>query len=356
LSDGSGTDGAESAADVGSEVEPEETTGSEGISEERIAPDDPEVGPASHTPLHKRTGVIVTALVVVILAIVGIAIGAKASGGQGETLTLTVDPASWAKAQAYMEAPGTATPYTSTANFIWSFLCEDGDPNTPWFAPTPTETGQDPTGVTFSVHLTAAEVSKGNQELKSQDCASQDGVQTIQQDYNWAATPSEIASTIAVMSQPSPSASTSTPTTQPAPTTTTAPPPTPQQIQSGIVSAYKAATQPVTIAQLANVPSQYKGKHLTVSGTIYNFLQDAKGNTTALNLFDGTSSDIQVLFSKTLAPAQMNKGDTIVVWGTGTGTIVTTNALGGVINESTVQEVYLYDSTTGYTDYVSTAP
>jgi hypothetical protein len=122
------------------------------------------------------------------------------------------------------------------------------------------------------------------------------------------------------------------------------------------VSAYKAATQPVTIAQLANVPSQYKGKHLTVSGTIYNFLQDAKGNTTALNLFDGTSSDIQVLFSKTLAPAQMNKGDTIVVWGTGTGTIVTTNALGGVINESTVQEVYLYDSTTGYTDYVSTAP
>ncbi len=154
-------------------------------------------------------------------------------------------------------------------------------------------------------------------------------------------------------SPPTTAAQTTTPPTTSPPTTS---PPAVSQAQ--IVQKYEATAQNVPVSDLAKDPSQYNGKTVTVTATIYDFLQDSSGNTTAMNVQDPNdpSSDLYVQLSNSANVTKMNKGDTIVIWGDGAGVVSATNAFGGAINEATVSEVYLSDQTTGYNDNTDPSP
>lgn len=155
------------------------------------------------------------------------------------------------------------------------------------------------------------------------------------------------------------SAAHSAPTTAAAPTTAppaTSPPTT--QSQAQIVQGYQNSTTSVTASQLANDPSTYKGQGVTFTGTIDTFLQDSSGNTTAMNVADPNdpTSVIYVQLSNTADVTQMNKGDTVVIWGDALGSVSGKNAYGGTINQSAVNEVYLTDQTTNYSDTSNSSP
>ncbi len=155
-----------------------------------------------------------TALVILII---GIAIAlSRSPTPSGVTFTVSVDAASWAKAQAFVAGPENDGAYSSAAELIFSFLCEDGDTKSLWLAPIPTQTGQTAAGRTFTVHLTGSEVARGEQELKSLACDSQLGLKTVQDDYRSAATPYGIGLALAAAAP----TSATTPSTHPGPTST----------------------------------------------------------------------------------------------------------------------------------------
>jgi hypothetical protein len=108
----------------------------------------------------------------------------------------------------------------------------------------------------------------------------------------------------------------------------------------------------VTVSQQVNSPSTYDGTSVTFQATIVNFLQDSSGDTTAMNVSDpnDVTSELYVQLSLYADVTQMNKGDTITIWGDGQGTVSGKNAFGGTITEAAVTEVYLTDTTTGYVD------
>ncbi|HEV2239063.1 MAG TPA: hypothetical protein VGR57_20570, partial [Ktedonobacterales bacterium] len=105
-------------------------------------------------------------------------------------------------------------------------------------------------------------------------------------------------------------------------------------------------------------PNTYKGKTITFTGVTSTWFKDSNGNTIAVNVEDPNdySSDILIEFTPKFDLTKINKGDTIVVWGKGLGTISGTNAYGGTILVGNVQEVYLNDLTSGYSDTSVTDP
>jgi hypothetical protein len=142
---------------------------------------------------------------------------------------------------------------------------------------------------------------------------------------------------------------TAAPTAAPTAVPTAAPP---AESQAQIVADFEATAQAVAVSKLVNSPSTYNGSTVSFTATIVNFLQDSSGNTTAMNVSDPTdfSSLVYVQLSSTADVTKMNKGDTIKIWGDGSGTVSGTNAYGGSINESAVTEVYTQDITSGYLD------
>jgi hypothetical protein len=146
----------------------------------------------------------------------------------------------------------------------------------------------------------------------------------------------------------------SAPTVQPthmhAPTATPVPTESPAQ--------YKASAKRVTVAEIAKDPNAYKRQTITFTAVIANFVQDSSGNTAGANVMDPNdySSVVQIAFTPHFSLAKVNKGDTIVVWGKGLGAFSGTNAFGATITEGGVQEVYLDDSTSGYSDTSVTNP
>jgi hypothetical protein len=146
-------------------------------------------------------------------------------------------------------------------------------------------------------------------------------------------------------------APTAAPTDVPTAAPTVAPTAAPES-QHSIVAGYQATSTRVTIAQLANSPSTYDGTTVSFKATIVNFLQDSTGATTAMNVSDPNdfTSLVYVQLGTFADVTQMNKGDTVTIWGDGMGDISGTNAYGGSINESAITEVYLVDPTSGYAD------
>jgi hypothetical protein len=140
------------------------------------------------------------------------------------------------------------------------------------------------------------------------------------------------------------------PTDIPAPTVTPVPTESPAQ--------YKASATSVTVADIAKDPNAYKGKTIEFTAVIADFVQDSSGNTAGANVDDPNdySSVVQIAFTPSFSLSKVNKGDTIEVWGQGSGAFTGTNAFGATITEGAVQEVYLHDSTTGYSDTTVTDP
>ena len=169
-----------------------------------------------------------------------------------------------------------------------------------------------------------------------------------------AAAPTVAASTATLTAKPTP-APTAKPTLVPTAKPTAAPtlpPTTAAQGQAAIVGAYEATATKVTVSQLGNSPSTYNGTTVTFDAVIYNFLQDSSGSTTAMNVYDPSdpTSFAYIQLSPFADVTQMNKGDTITIWGDGAGDVTTQNAYGGTIHETAVTETYLADTTTGYAD------
>lgn len=143
-------------------------------------------------------------------------------------------------------------------------------------------------------------------------------------------------------------------TDTPMPTDTPAPTPVPTESPA----RYKASAHPVTVADLAKDPNAYKGKPVKFTAVISDFVQDSSGNTAGANVEDPNdySSVVQIAFTPSFSLAHVNKGDTIEVWGQGLGAFTGTNAFGATITEGAVQEVYLHDYTSGYSDTTVTDP
>jgi hypothetical protein len=152
--------------------------------------------------------------------------------------------------------------------------------------------------------------------------------------------------------------STSTPSPKATRTATHKPTPRPTPTPLGqIVASYKASARQITVSQLSNDPSAYKGT-VTFEATIVNFVQNPSGKTVAMNVSDPNdpSSFAMVLLSSSASVPQMNKGDSVTIWGTGDGARQYQNYYGATINEATVTEVYLTDTTTGYQDNTNRHP
>lgn len=175
-----------------------------------------------------------------------------------------------------------------------------------------------------------------------------------------AAAHNTVRSTAALVRKTVPT--TAAPTTAPRPNATTTPPPatsTPAPATTLQTPAgYKASAQNVTVSHLVNDPSIYDGTVVTFTGTIVNFLQDSSGVTTAMNVSDPNdpTSIVYVQLSPTADVTQMNKSDTVTIWGDGQGTASGTNAFGATINVSAVSETYLTNTSTGYSDDSNTSP
>lgn len=114
----------------------------------------------------------------------------------------------------------------------------------------------------------------------------------------------------------------------------------------------------MTVAGIAKDPNSYKGQTVKFDAVILNFVQDSNGNTAGANVSDPNdySSFIQIEFTPGLSVKNINKGDTVAVWGQVLGAFSGTNAYGGTITEGAVQEVYLHDTNTGYNDSSVTDP
>ncbi len=134
--------------------------------------------------------------------------------------------------------------------------------------------------------------------------------------------------------------------------------PTTASASNGTVALYKASATSVTIAEIAKNPDAYKGQDVTFTAVIDSFAQDSSGNTAAANVVDPNdgSSVIQIGFTPGFSVSHVNKGDTITVWGSGLGAFSGANANGDTVTEGAVLEVYLDDSTSGYSDTTVTDP
>lgn len=139
-------------------------------------------------------------------------------------------------------------------------------------------------------------------------------------------------------------------TDTPEPTATFAP--TATAVPTESPAHYKASATPVSVSNIAKQPSAYKNKTITFTAVILGFAHDSSGNAAGANVADPNdySSVIQIAFTPGFSVTNVNTGDTITVWGQGLGAFTGTNAYGATITEGGVQEVYLDDQTTGYSD------
>jgi len=132
---------------------------------------------------------------------------------------------------------------------------------------------------------------------------------------------------------------------------------TPPKPHAQVVADYKTSAQQVTLANLQKDPNAYQGKVITFTATITKFLQDSSGNTGAMNVDDPNDfSSAYVNLSSYIDLSKINKDDTVQVWGTGLGIVSGKNAFGGDINVAGVNESYLLDTTTGYSDDTNPSP
>lgn len=121
---------------------------------------------------------------------------------------------------------------------------------------------------------------------------------------------------------------------------------------------YKTSAKQVTVADISNNPKGYLGVNITFQGVVLGFLQNTPGQIAGVNMQDphDPNAIIQVQFTPYVTPASIHANDTLTIWGQGTGSIVSVNGVGQSIAEGAVNELYLSDVTSGYTDDHITDP
>lgn len=141
--------------------------------------------------------------------------------------------------------------------------------------------------------------------------------------------------------------------TQP-PNATPALTPTPQVSPA----QYKASAKSVTITDIAANPNSYLGASVTFKGQVVGLLKNSTGAIAGVDLADpnNQSAIIQVNYTPFVTPASVKVGDTLTIWGQGTGSFISINGLGSSFSEGAVNEIYLHDATSGYEDNGVTDP
>lgn len=144
---------------------------------------------------------------------------------------------------------------------------------------------------------------------------------------------------------------TSKPTAVPTPEPTkrpVSPTPTPAPIPTD-ANGFPMDAEAVTVAQIAKVPSAYNQQKVTFTCRVASFAKNDNGDAAAINCVDpnDVSSIIQIsgsLFDFT----QINQGDTVRIYGMGTGAATGKNAFGGDVTEGLVDGLFINDITSGY--------
>src|SRR5260370_1492551 len=129
------------------------------------------------------------------------------------------------------------------------------------------------------------------------------------------------------------------------PTDTPTPTPTPIPYDA---NGFPEDAQRVTVADIAKVPSAYEGKKVTFTCTVLSFPKDINGNAAGLNCSDPNyySSLLQVDMGTFDSSTNINKNDTVAVYGMVQGSASGTNAFGVQVSEAVVLELHLKDNTT----------
>jgi hypothetical protein len=172
--------------------------------------------------LIHRAGISSLGVLGLVIMTIGGSLAACSSVPSGQSFTVTVGSASWSKVQAFMSSSKNNGAYSSAADLIFTYLCEN-ESGSDWLGPIPTEVGKTASGVEFRVTLTSNQVAQAQSAINSASCAANNGISTVQQDYESAASDEEIAvdlrasksSSSSSSSSPSSSSSTTTTTTTP---------------------------------------------------------------------------------------------------------------------------------------------
>ena len=141
---------------------------------------------------------------------------------------------------------------------------------------------------------------------------------------------------------------TTLPTQEPTAVPTT-PTPTPTPIPKD-ANGFPMDYQAVTVAQIAKVPSAYNGKIVMFDCTVSNFVKGDNGDAAGFNCSDPNDygSLLQVDSGKLFDYTQINEGDTVRIYGLGSGSSSGQNAYGGNVTEAVVGGVFINDLTSGY--------
>jgi cytoskeletal protein RodZ len=147
------------------------------------------------------------------------------------------------------------------------------------------------------------------------------------------------------------SATTTTVTSTPTPTPTPTPTLTPTESGAQSESDFKASSDDTTVANLVKLGSGNLYAHVHFTCVIDQFVQDSSGETVGANVVDPNdySSVIQVQFPGDTFLSEVNKGDTLEVWGVDDGESTGTNAYGATIQEVMIFGRYMNDITSGDT-------
>jgi hypothetical protein len=232
------------------------------------------------------------------LAVAGGTFAGVAGAASGVTFTITVSSKSWASVQHLLSYGSEAQAvYASPADFIYSFVCEDGGS---WSAPIPKKIHQGANGVQLRVRLSAAQVTKADKALRKESCGSEFGIHTVEQDYKFTSRASQVAEVIQTVKAAE----------VPATTTTTTPPESPAQ--------YEAACPSPTYGALSS-PNAQQGMCVTYQAQIFQYDSNT-GTTTMLvdvsNDGYGDWSDlVQLILPQSVVAQNFIENDVIQFWG-----------------------------------------
>ena len=113
--------------------------------------------------------------------------------------------------------------------------------------------------------------------------------------------------------------------------------------------AFRASATDTTIATLDKNGNANQHTNVHFICTILDFVKDSNGNTAGANVDDPDSSGVVlVAFPIGTDLSQLNRGDTIEVWGIDDGVSTGKNAFGGDVQEVGITIVSMTDQTTGY--------
>lgn len=121
---------------------------------------------------------------------------------------------------------------------------------------------------------------------------------------------------------------------------------------------YKAITRGVQISDIASAPNTYLGVSVNFTGVVTGFYHDSTGEVAGIDVMDphNASAIIQVNYTPYVTADKIKVGDSVTIWGQGTGSIFSVKGAGTTAAEGAVNEIYLHDATSGYDDNGVTDP